>query len=424
MNIISILKRAPKRLMAIIAMVAISAIIPATLFAWGPKRDTFTMEVPAGHVTFNSITNNPNIGDERNFVGIREKNIPNVWFDKMNVEKGKEYVVRMYVHNNAAENLNLVAENVTASFNLPTETAKSIQVNGFINSTNATPTEVYDHATFTSNEIFNLAYIDGSLLYENNSVGKNGGVALSESIFTSTGVKLGYDKLDGKIQGCIQYSGYVSFRVKPQFVASSDYIVSKKVSKHDAFKFVESYTAKPGEIVDFLIDYENTGEIQHNDVIIRDVLPAGMTYIIGSTTYGNANFPEGVKAVDDITNTTGVTGINVGSYAPGANAWVVFSARVVDNDDLGTCGKNTLTNIVRISTDGQTKQDTANVTVEKHCKPDVPPVTPPVTPPTVKPVEKLPVTGTGDNITAFLGFGSLVTSLGYYLKSRRGSLVR
>ena len=54
-------------------------------------------------------------------------------------EDGKEYLVRMYVHNNAAANLNKVAENVTAKFNLPTTTGKSIQVDGFLSASNATP---------------------------------------------------------------------------------------------------------------------------------------------------------------------------------------------------------------------------------------------------------------------------------------------
>ena len=158
-----------KKLIALISMVAIAIIVPVALFAWGPSRPTFTMAVPADHVTFNSITDNPNIGDERNFVGIREAGTNNQWTDNMTVENGKSYSVRMYVHNNAASNLNLVAQDVTAKFNLPTTTGKSIQVDGFIDSSNASPTEVFDSATFTNSSDFNLSYVSGSLKYENNS---------------------------------------------------------------------------------------------------------------------------------------------------------------------------------------------------------------------------------------------------------------
>jgi len=357
-----------KKLSAIVAMVAAAVIIPSALLAWGPTRPTYTMEQPADHVTFNSITNNPNIGDERNFVGIRETGTTNLWSDNMTVEKGKTYNVRMYVHNNAAANLNLIAENVTAKFNLPTTTGKSIQVSGFLSSTNATPTEVYDHAIFTASEDFNLAYVSGSLKFENNVFGASG-TALSENIFTSTGVKLGYDKLDGKIPGCIQYSGYVAFTVKPQFALVSNFTMSKMVSKHGDNKWVESYVAQPGETVDYLIQYKNVGETQHDNVTFRDTLPAGQTYVTGSTVFGNSKTPAGVKASDNIAN--GI-GINVGSYAAGANAWVIFSAKVASNDQLPACGANKLVNTAKVNVDSNSKEDTADVTVTKTCVPKPP----------------------------------------------------
>lgn len=109
-TLLNALRYAPKRASALVAMIAAAVIVPAVLFAWGPERQTYTVEKPADHVTFNSITNNPSIGDERNFVGIREAGTNNLWSDNMTVQNGKEYTVRMYVHNNAAENLNLVAE--------------------------------------------------------------------------------------------------------------------------------------------------------------------------------------------------------------------------------------------------------------------------------------------------------------------------
>ena len=42
--------------------------------AWGPERATFTMEAPATYPVFNSITNNPTIGDERDFVRVGQIN--------------------------------------------------------------------------------------------------------------------------------------------------------------------------------------------------------------------------------------------------------------------------------------------------------------------------------------------------------------
>jgi uncharacterized repeat protein (TIGR01451 family)/LPXTG-motif cell wall-anchored protein len=371
----SLIRRSPKRFSAVVAMIAAAVIIPAAVFAWGPTRTTFTIEKPASYVTFNSITNNPNIGDERNFVGIRETTATNVWHDDMTVQPGKEYYVRMYVHNNAAANLNLVAENVTAKFNLPTTTGKSIQVNGFLNSSNANPTEVYDHATFNGTQDFNLAYVKNSLKYENNVFGPNG-TPLSESIFTSAGTKLGYDKLDGKIPGCFQYAGYVTFKVKPQFAKTTNFELTKKVSKHNANQWVENYVAQPGEKVDFILNYKNTGEVRHDDVTFRDTLPTGLTHVQDDTaknwgTWSNASTKNAAITTKNLTNGTGV---NVGSYLPGANAYTVFTAQVASKDKL-KCGDNVLLNKGKVNTGGYAVEDTATVTVKKECEPEVKKIT-------------------------------------------------
>lgn len=364
MTLRSMMKKVPKRVYAALAIAVAVVAVPAGLLAWGPGRATFTIAHPASYVTFNSITDNPNVGDERNFVGIRENGTSGLWQDSQAVQEGKSYVVRLYVHNNAADNLKLVAQNVKASVNLPTNTAKSIEVQGFINSSNAKPTEVYDHATFTSDQNFNLAYVPGTLKYYNNANGN--GFTIPESIFTNSGASLGYDKMDGKIPGCFQYAGYLTFIVKPQFAAKPDFSAEKLVSKHGENKWVDNYAAQPGETVDYLLEYKNTSTIQEDNVTFRDTLPANMSYVPGSTMYGNSKFPSGTKASDNVTT----TGINVGSYAPGANAWVIFSAKVADKDKL-PCGKTDLVNKVNVTTgQGGSKDDTATVTTNKTCEPE------------------------------------------------------
>lgn len=433
----SLIRRTPKRLNAVIVMVAAAIIIPAAVFAWGPVRDTYTMLHPANKVTFNSIVDNTELGgDERDFVGIREAGSANTWYNDVNAQEGKEYIVRMYVHNDAARNLNLVAENVTAKVNLPTTTGKSIQVNGFINSTNADPVEVYDHATFNSSEDFNLSYVPGSLKYENNVFG-TAGVPLSESIFTSAGAKLGYDKLDGRIPGCLEYAGYVSFKVKPQFAKTTNFTLTKEVSKHGENKWTESYEAQPGEVVDFLMVYKNTGEVRHDDVTFRDTLPTGLSYEAKSGTWSNV-ITQNNKFVNDLALTNG-TGINVGSYAPGANAYTIFSAKVAESKDLA-CGTNTLINKGKVNTGGYAVEDTATVVVNKECQPGSLNVCDLATKKivTIKETDfdaakhtkdlsqcqettppELPHTGIGENIVAFAGLGALIASAVYYIASRR-----
>ncbi len=370
-KLINALKRLPKRTTALVAIVAAAIIVPATLFAWGPDRPTYTINSPADHITFNSITDNPNIGDERNFVGIRENGSNSTWSDNMTVQPGKEYVVRMYVHNNAASSLNLVAENVTAKVNLPTNTAKSLQVNGFINSTNASPQEVYDHAVMNSDKDFNLAYQAGTLKYFTNASGANG-FNIPESVFTSAGAKLGYDKLDGKIPGCFQYAGYLTFIVKPQFPTppTSDFSVNKQVRKDGSgAAFAESTNVMPGDTVNYRVEVKNTGDAAINNVIVKDKLPAGMTFVPGTVKILNANNPGGAYIQDGDKVVT--TGVNIGAYSPGSNALVIFNAKVAANDQLPTCGPNKLTNIASAQPEGSNpKEDGADVNVPKECKPE------------------------------------------------------
>ena len=250
---------------------------------------------------------------------------------------------------------------------MPTTTGNSVRVMAYVNSSNATPTEVYDQADFNSTQTFNLAYIAGSAKYYNNVFGKYGvgsGVSLPDSLVTSTGATLGYNKLDGHIPGCMQYAGVVVFHVKPQFAGTQNFTMSKLVSKHGANSWVENYTAQPGETVDYLLQYKNTGTLQQDNVTFRDTLPAHMTYVAGSTIYGNSQHPSGTRASDNITKSTG---INVGSYAAGANAWAIFSAKV-DGVSALACGVNSLHNIASVTPQGVgVKSDGADVTVTRTC---------------------------------------------------------
>ena len=60
--------------------------------AWGPKdRETFTWDKPATYTTFNSMTDNPSLGHESNFVRIREADTKDIFTDDVEIEAGKEY---------------------------------------------------------------------------------------------------------------------------------------------------------------------------------------------------------------------------------------------------------------------------------------------------------------------------------------------
>ena len=193
------------------------------LCGWGPVRKEYTLdEINNGtlgsQITFNSISDNPHIGHEFNFVGARENSgknlgLENLWSDEINVEEGKSYFIRMYVHNNSPLGEEAMAENVRAYFDIPTEMGNEIEVNGLIEADNAVPSSIWDNVIFKNDRKFSLLYIPDSATMAGNA----GMYYLDNSIVNESWVTLGYNSLDGKIPGCFQYDQYITILVEPQF---------------------------------------------------------------------------------------------------------------------------------------------------------------------------------------------------------------
>ena len=183
---------------------------------WGPERALFSIQKPPGYNVFNSITDNPNIRDERNFVNIREAGSNDLWSYDIELFPGKEYDIRLYVHNAAAEGYGLVAEDVRAMINVPKFAGRLMSVCGIIDSSNTNPRRVHDGARMRSDRDFSIKIVPGSTRFYNKHWGATG-VAIPDSVFTSQGALLGYDALDGRIPGGFRYAGVLVFAVRPQF---------------------------------------------------------------------------------------------------------------------------------------------------------------------------------------------------------------
>ena len=376
-NILTALKRAPRRA-AGLAVVLAAVVIPAGLLAWGPDRATFTLEQPADYVTFNSITNNKKHGDERNFVQIREYSEGSQFGEQVNLQAGKEYEVYVFYHNNAKTSLNEsgegIARNAQMRVQMPASVAKGekARITGVVSADNAKHldtngvdrgNQVWDEAYGVSNDDLTLRYVQESATLTNaDASGNNRTFDLPNELLT-TGTKLGWDKMDGNLPGCNEYSGYVKFRFK---AVKPDFEILKQVSKHGEAKYQKEMTSTPGATVDYRIQYKNTGSVRQDNVVIKDTLPAGVTYIPGSThvaTSATNGQWQQISENDVVTN----KGINIGSYAPGGNAFVRFSAKVASAEEL-ECGSNKLTNKARVETDNGDKEDEAHIIVKKECE--------------------------------------------------------
>ncbi len=213
-----------KNLIAALLTISATAVIPSSAFAWGPERTTYTNENPAPSATFNSITNNAAVGDEREFVRIREKDSGNDYTANTDdsgflVEPGKTYEVYIYYHNDAASNTNESGVGVATSVKLSTHFTYKVTPSetGYVNATitgaNTTPASVWDELKLISNEDVTLNYVANSATIHN-SWATNDMILVAENLFSDNGAYLGVDSLNGVVYGCAEYSGRVTYELK------------------------------------------------------------------------------------------------------------------------------------------------------------------------------------------------------------------
>ena len=397
------------------AIVAGATMTPAVVNAWGDSsngRNTYTIsqinEGALGNtITFNSITNGK-IGDERNFVGAKlSSSNSETWnADEITVQDGGVYTIRLYVHNNSPLGTNNVAEGVSANFSLPTTVGKEQTVIGYLNASNATPNRYWDEVKLVSSDDFYIEYVEGSAKWTNSKLGT---VALSDDVIIS-GATIGYDALDGKIPGCFEYDGQVTIQVKVHSSVSAK--LSKTVRIKGTTEWSETVDAKIGDEVEYQIEYVNLTADTVDNVMIRDALPTNMEYVADSTYLYNSNYQSGVKVVENDVTTTG---INIGSYASNGNAYVRFTAKVV-NKTLA-CGQNKLVNWASSTVNSNVTTDDASVMVTRDdelCHENPVPDDPEPETPT-----KIVNTGASEIALSALGAGATVTALGYYIASRK-----
>jgi uncharacterized repeat protein (TIGR01451 family) len=376
----------------------VAAIVPAVAFAWGPNRPTFTEANPADYVTFNSITDNRKWGDERNFMRIREAGTEGAFTDVATLQPGKQYDVVILYHNNAKTSLNAsgvgVAQNAYARTEIPALVRKgqsNVKAMSYVGASNANPAYVYDHIDFTNNTTGDIAlrYVKGSAKLTSN--GAVNGAAISENLFTSTGTPIGYDALNGTLPGCDEFSGYIMYRL---IADSPDFTFTKDVRLAGTKDWKDDVTVNKGDKVEYRLRYQNTGTVEQRDVVMKDVLPKGLTYVSGETDMINGNYPNG-KRIDDSINGDGV---NVGHYAPNGAGYIFLFAKA-DGDPC-----TVLTNTASVETRNGNLRDTATVRINGNCE---------------KPVEALPTTGPIEVISGLMGIAAITIGVIYYMKSRR-----
>ena len=188
---------------------------------WGPERPTYTMSKLPTRAVFNSVIDNPEIGDERCFMSIRPiaSDIPRS--RHIVVEPNRQYEVSVYYHNDAAFEYNQkahnhigVAGNVRLSLGFPAKLKadESGSITGRIISDGTELEAVWDVIDVVSTDDIALRYVVGSAKIHN-KWGKNGSV-LSINLFSQKGTYIGTNDLNGVIPGGLKFAGYVTYVIQ------------------------------------------------------------------------------------------------------------------------------------------------------------------------------------------------------------------
>ncbi|MDZ7786511.1 MAG: PKD domain-containing protein [Candidatus Saccharibacteria bacterium] len=355
---------------AIFALFAVVG-IGAVAGAWYPERPTYTIDNPAPHVTFNSVTDNPNYGDERTFFDAKDASNTNSggFVDRQNVQNGQELLLRVYVHNNAASSLNGenfdgkgVAKNTQVRVHLPSATDNALRANAYISADNATPKVVSDTVDFASEGKFNLEYVPGSATAYTNAVPS--GMKLSDNIVTS-GAKIGHKSANGVFPGCFEYTAIVTIKVK---VKQPRYTVDKQVTTPGSTDWRETLEANPGDTVSWLVTFKNEGATELKNVKVVDEVPEGLTVVPGTVKLVNGNYPDGYVYPDSAIQANGrQVNVDIGNYKPGVLGYVTFRTKIADKQDL-ECGRNEIVNkAFATPADHGAIWDTAETRVNKEC---------------------------------------------------------
>ncbi len=365
-SIKQVLNTVPKRVVAILGLV-VAIVIPMAVQAWGPgKRQLFTMQNPADYITFNSITDNPRVGAEPNFLKVSRGNNEG-YSDSMTMEDGKTYYIYMYVHNNAKARLNLVSTNTRAQLDLPTganQWKTWYEINGYLWADNAKPNEIWDNILLRSNKEFHIEVLSAKY-YNNIRTEATSGFDLGRELYTTqgsgNGALLGYRQMDGRIPGCLEYSGYILVKFRPVFKTTPPPPPPVKQPGYDIEKTVDKTTAKPGETINYTITARNTGKEDLTNVKITDKLPKN---------YDKAS--EKVDAPSTITGSIIKNGeVTIAKLPVGTKATIKISYTIKKNID---CGKHIIKNIAHGTTDQDKTEDNngnneVTTIVDVDCKP-------------------------------------------------------
>ena len=287
----------------------------SSVATWGPDRTAYRDETRPTIATLNSVVNDPVLGDQRQFVRIRDHTDGGRWTRLIKLQRGHQYQVEALVINNS----NLAVKYPTASVIAPSVIKQGEP--GRIRVTlagAASPGSVYDAAQIrTESGSFAMRYVPGSAVIDYSGESQ----PLNIESFFKDGADISTAKQGDDPILPPNSSGVVRFALQadqPQF------LVETNTRQLGSDRWRDSINVNSGELVELKVTYTNSGSTEQNNVNIR-VVGRGVSVLAGSVRLYNTSNPSGLPIRS---NADMARGINIGGYAPGGNAVLLLKLRV------------------------------------------------------------------------------------------------
>ena len=229
---------------------------------------------------------------------------------------------------------------VSTSCSNPTPTPTPVALSCSATSTYANSGDLVSFNAWGGNGVYSWSAVDGTPSY---GYGSNFVTRFYNQSWYS--VNRAVTVTSGSVSATCNVTIYAGNAVTPTPSPAYQIQVSKlgrNVTRGQSGEYT-SLVARGGDTLDFIIRARSTTGSYLYNTYVTDILPAGLTYIAGSTTLN------GSVAADGVTS----TGIYVGTVSPFSDTVLKLSVRV-DGAYVPTWGTVTVNNIAQVRADGIT----------------------------------------------------------------------
>jgi len=283
--------------------------------------------------------------------------------NSVNAQIGDRVAVRVFYHNGVVDSF---AHNTRIKVNIPGDQSNPIVLSGSVDSDETNPVTDTLNINLPDSLQGRAEFVPGSAKWFPNALQQYqekgridpvpfpGGQS-GDEVVGPNGVNI------GTIQGCFEYAGYVSLLV--DIKGQANITINKKVAKINSANFVDEIEAEPGETVVFKINVKNVGNDVAHDVRVKDILPDGLIFVPDTITVSGGVY----VGVDGLFQ----DGIVTPNFPPGAEAVIIFRAKVNPDIDRSQCNAP-LINVAKLFVSGVFKGE-AQARVKVICPPPVVP---------------------------------------------------